>query len=264
MTRHAAWVLLLCAACAAAPQAQPPAAQARLAEVQARAMARMHAGDAEGAARGFDQALRIAASLEDVDAIAVNALNLAAAYQRLGRDAEARSVLAIVVDDDRRPFSESRRLQAELRRALVELALGQPAAAEAMATRADRRCGGSCEYAATLLNVHAEAALARGDAPRAATQAQAALEQARGRGERAEAANGLRTLGRAQLARGDALAARAALEQALELDRALAEPRKIFADLDELSRAAGRAGDSDAARDYGERARAVLTGLGRP
>lgn len=264
MTRHAAWALLLCAACAAAPQPQPPAAQARLAEVQARAMARMHAGDAEGAARGFDQALRIAASVEDVDAIAVNALNLAAAYQRLGRDAEARSALAIVVDDDRRAFSGPRRLQAELRRALVELALGQPATAEAIAARADRRCGGNCAYAATLLNVHAEAALASGDTERAARQAQAALEQARGRGDRVEAANGLRTLGRAQLARGDADAARAALEQALELDRALAEPRKIFADLNELSRAAAHAGDKDAARDYGERARAVQTGLGRP
>lgn len=264
MTRHATWALLLCAACAAAPQPQPPAAQARLAEVQARAMARMRAGDAEGAARGFDQALRIAASVEDADAIAVNALNLAAAYQRLGRDAEARSVLAIVVDDDRRAFSEPRRLQAELRRALVELALGQPAAAEAMAARADRRCGDSCEYAATLLNVHAEAALASGDPARATAQAQAALERARARADRVEAANGLRTLGRAQLARGDAAAARAALEQALELDRALAEPRKIFADLDELSRAAARAGDKDAARDYGERARAVQTGLGKP
>ena len=262
--RHAAWALVFCAACAAAPQAQPPAAQARLAQVQAHALARMRAGDAEGAARGFDQALRIAASLEDVDAIAVNALNLAAAYQRLGRDGEARGVLAIVVDDDRRAFSESRRLQAELRRALVELALGEPSAAEAMAARADRRCGGSCEYAATLLNVHAEAALANGDSDRAAAQAQAALERARARGDRVEAANGLRTLGRARLARGDAAAARAALEQALELDRSLAEPRKIFADLNELSRAASRAGDREAARDYGERARAVQTNLGRP
>ncbi|HET7198934.1 MAG TPA: tetratricopeptide repeat protein, partial [Burkholderiales bacterium] len=72
----------------------------------------------------------------------------------------------------------------------------------------------------------------------------------------------LRLLGRARLAAGDAAAARASLEQALEIDRALAEPRKILADLNELSRAAARAGDKDAARDYGERARAVQTGLG--
>jgi tetratricopeptide (TPR) repeat protein len=264
MRSAAAVALLVCAACAAAPTREPPAAQGRLAEAQARAAARAHAGDLAGAARGYDEALRIAASLEDADAIAANAINLSIAYQWLGRNAEARSVLAIVVDDTQRPFPESRRLQAELRRAIVELALDQPSAAGAMAARAARRCAGNCIYAATILNVQAQIALAGGDAAQAAAQARQALERARSQGDRAETANALRTLGRAQLGSGDAPAARASLEQALELDRALAEPRKIHADLTELARAAGQAGDKQAARDYGERARAVQTGLDKP
>lgn len=272
MTRHgtqvtrpaAALALLLCAACAAAPLPEPPAAQGRLAEAQALAAARLHAGDLAGAVRGYDEALRIAASLEDADAIAANAINLSLVDQWLGRDAEARGVLAIVVDDKQRPFSDARRLQAELRGAIVELALDRPAAAAAMAARAERRCAGSCGYAATILNVQAQIALAGGNAGQAAAQARQGLERARQHGDRAETANALRTLGRAQLGLGDAAAARASLEQALEIDRALAEPRKIQADLSELSRAAAQAGDAEAARAYDERALAVRRAVGEP
>jgi Tfp pilus assembly protein PilF len=265
MTRHAALlVVLLCAACAAPPPAEPPAARGRLAELQARAAARVRAGDVAGAARSYDEALRIAASLEDADAIAVNALNLAAVYQRLGRDAEARSVLSIVADDDRRPFSDARRLQAELRRAIVELALAQPGAAQAMAARAAKRCDGRCDYAASIANVQAEAALAGGALERALAHAQAALERARSQGDAVEAANALRNLGRVQLARGEALAARSFLEQALEIDRNVADPRKILADLDELSRAAAKGDDALAARSYRERAAAVRAALQKP
>lgn len=255
--RAAAAALLLCAACAAAPPAEPPPAQGRLAEAQARAAALVRAGDPAGAARSYEDALRIAASVEDAEAIAANAINLSVVYQWLGRHGEARKVLSIVVDDARRPFPPARRLQAELRQAIVELALGEPAAAAAMAARAAQRCAYACAYAATLLNVQAQIALATGDAERASAHAGTALERARGRGDRVESANALRALGRARLLSSDAAAARPLLEQALELDRTLADPRKILADLNELARAATQAGDAEAARGYAERALAV-------
>jgi tetratricopeptide (TPR) repeat protein len=265
MTRLAlAVVLVLCAACAAPQPPQEPPAQARLTEAQTRGAARARAGDAGGAVQAYEEALRIAASLEDSDAIAASALNLAALYQRLGRDAEARSVLAVVIDDQRRPFSETRRLQAELRRAIVELALGEPRAAQAMAERAESRCAGRCAYGAAIRNVQAEAALALGEAEPALAYAQAALERARGGGDTVETGNALRNLGRAHLERGDALAARRFLEQALEIDRLLAEPRKILVDLGELARAAAKGGDAQAARGYGDRAAAVRAAMRQP
>jgi tetratricopeptide (TPR) repeat protein len=265
MTRRAlAAALLLCAACAAPQPPQAPPAQARLAEVQGRGAARARAGDDAGAAQAYEQALRLAASLEDADAMAASALNRAALYQRLGRDAEARSVLAVVIDDQRRPFSETRRLQAELRRAIVELALAEPRAAQAMAERAEKRCAGRCAYGAAIRNVQAEAALAAGESGAARAHAQAALERARAGNDTVETGNALRNLGRAHLERGDALAARAFLELALEIDRLLAEPRKILVDLGELSRAAAKGGDAQAARGYGDRAAAVRAALRKP
>ena len=249
--------LLLCMACAAVPKAEPPPAQGRLAQAEARAAALVRTGDTAGAAKSYDEALRIATSLEDADAIAANAINLSIVYQWLGRNTEARKALSVVVDDQSRPFPDRRRLQAELRRAIVDLALGERASAAAMAASAAERCAASCEYAATILNVQAQIALAGGDTAQASSRAQSALEQARGRGDNLEAANALRTLGRAERARGNPAAARSMLEQALEVDRALADPRKILADLTELSRAAAEAGEADAARDYAARAAAV-------
>lgn len=258
MRRGALLVLLLsCAGCAAPPKAEPPPAQGRLAQAEARAATLVRSGDSAAAARSYEEALRIATSLENADAIAANAINLSILYQWLGRNAQARKVLSPVLDDSRRTFSAERRLQAELRAAIVDQALGERGSAAAMAARAAERCGGTCDYAATLLNVQAQIALAGGDAAGARALAQQALERSRSRGQSAEAANALRTLGRAERARGDPAAARAFLEQALALDRALADPRKILADLNELARSAADAGDADAAREYAARAAAV-------
>ena len=256
--RHGALLaLVLCAACGAAPRADPPAAQGRLSQAEARAAALVHSGDTAAAAKSYDEALRIATSLDDVDAIAANAINLSIVSQWLGRNAAARKALSVVVDDPRRPFPERRRMQAELRAAIVDVALGERASAAAMAARAAARCAASCEYAATIQNVQAQIALGDGDAMQALSRAHSALEQARARSDNPEAANALRTLGRAERARGNPAASRGFLEQALELDRALADPRKILADLSELSQTAGAAGDAAAARDYAARAAAV-------
>ncbi|HYT48075.1 MAG TPA: tetratricopeptide repeat protein [Burkholderiales bacterium] len=258
MKWFAAALVALCAACASKPAVNTSQAQSRLAEAEARAAVLVRSGDLGGAARQYDEAVRIAASVENVDAVAANSVNLSIVYQWLGRDAEAREVLARMLDDPRRAFSERRRLQAELRRAIVELALQNTDAAATWVERAARRCPDfACEYAATILNLQAQVALAASRPADAARLASSAAERARARGDRSEAANALRALGRARRAQGEPSAAIPVLEQALALDRELADPRKILADLTELSLASSAAGDRQAARDYYERALAV-------
>jgi Tetratricopeptide repeat len=255
--RFVACLVAALSACAApAPERGSPA-QARLGEAEARAAALARSGDYAGAARFYGEALRIASSLEDAEAIAANAINLSIVDQWLGREAEARAALAAVLDEPRAGFSEGRKTQAELRRAILESASGNLGAAELWAGEAERRCAASCEYAAAILNVRAQVALDAGRSAEAARLAQAAAERARGEAGRAEAANALRTLGRARIAAGDPAAALQALRQALELDRALGDPRKILADLTELARAADATGDAQAARSYKERGLAV-------
>lgn len=260
--RIALLALAICGACASPSPDEPPAVQGHLARAESRAAALVRSGEVAAAARAYEDALRIATSLDDVDAVAANAINLSIVYQWLGRNADARRALAPLLGKAGPPFAPERRLQAELRRAILELSSGDREAAAVFAARAAARCAGGCPYAPTLLNVQAQIALAGGATAQAAQLAQAALERARGRGDGAETANALRTLARCRRLGGDPAGARALLEQALEVDRALAEPRKIFADLNELAQAAEQAGEADAARDYAARAAAVSRASG--
>ena len=255
-----ALVALAVAACAAPRPPAEPLAKSRLTEAETRAAALARTGDYAGAARFYGADLRRATALENADAIAANAINLSIVQQWRGHNEEARAALAAVLDDPRTPFSERRLLQAELRRAILELAVGNVGAAAVWAGQAERRCAGlSCEYAATILNVRAQVELESAQAAEAEKLALAAAE--RSGANPAEKANALRTLGRARQAQGQAGAAREPLEQALALDRELGDPRKILADLSELARAAETAGDARAARDYRERSLAVARAM---
>ena len=246
----------------AAPSQTSLQSQTRHADAEQRAAMLLRAGDLEGAARQYGEAARIAATIENSDSVAANAINQSIVYQWLGRDADARDALARVLDDPRRPFSERRRLQAELRRAIVDLALQNPASAATFAERAAQRCPNlSCEYAATILNVQAQIALESSRAAEAEQLATRAAERARSRNDRAETANALRMIGRTRRAQNNAAAAIQPLEQALAIDRDLADPRKILADLTELSLASSATGNRDAAKDYYERAVTVSRAL---
>ena len=252
----AALVVLLAAACATPKPPAEPLAKSRLSEAEARAASLARSGDYAGAARFYADALRIATTLENADSIAANAINLSVVQQWLGRDDEARRALSAVLDDPRTPFSERRRQQAELRRAILELAASNVGAAAVWAGQAERRCPElRCEYAATILNVRAQVELESGRPADAERLALAAAE--RSASNQAEKANALRTLGRVHQATGQPRAALEPLQQALAIDRELGDPRKILADLSELSRAADAAGDTRAARDYRERSLAV-------
>ena len=233
-------------------------AQSRLAQAETRAAAFVKTGDYGNAARQYAEALRVATMIENSDAIAANAINLSVVEQWLGRDAEARAALDAVLAEPHTAFPERRMLQAELRRAIVELAGGNLGAAAVWAGQAERRCAAThCDYAATILNVRAQVELDSGRAAEAASLAQTAGERLRAIGNLAEQANALRTLGRARQLHGDAAAALEPLRQALDIDRKIGDPRRILADLAELERASNAAGDAAAAKDYRERGRAV-------
>ena len=259
-------LLVLAAACGSKPVAPPAQTSSqsygKLADAEARAAALMRTADLEGAARQYGEAARIAATVENSDAVAANSINQSIVYQWMGRDADARDALSRVLDDPRRPFPERRRLQAELRRAIVDMALQNPVSAATYAERAEKRCANTCEYAATILNVQAQMALEGSRTADAEQLATRAAERARSRNDRAEQANALRTLGKARRLQDKAREAIAPLEQALAIDRDLVDPRKILADLTELSLAHSASGNRDAAKDYYERALTVSAALG--
>lgn len=250
--------LALLAACAQQPGKALAAREAAAIEANRRAELRFRSGDFVGAVQQYQEALRIAQSIEDVDGIAANAINLSIAYQRLGKQAEASASLAPVLDQSRLNFPPARLAQAALRRAVLDFDERRYANSAAWLEKAATWCGEQgCVLSAAINNVRGLLALEAGHADAAAASARAALEASRQSGDRVEAANAMRLLGNAAIRSGDAAAALPPLTEALGIDRGLALPRKIYLDLVSLGRASALGGERAAARTYYERALAV-------
>jgi len=261
--RTALWLfvvaaLALVAACAQQPGKALPAREAEAIEANRKAELRFRHGDFEGAVQQYQEALRIAQSVENVDAIAANAINLSIAYQRLGKHAEARASLGPVLDQSRLSFPPARLAQAALRRAVLDFDERRyPDAAEWL-EKAAAWCGQQgCMLAAAINNVRGLLALEAGRTDAAAASARAALAASRASADRVETANAMRLLGNIAIRAGDAAAALAPLSEALAIDRELALPRKIYLDLVGLGRASALGGEHAAARTYYARALAV-------
>jgi tetratricopeptide (TPR) repeat protein len=249
---------MLLAACAQQPGKPLAARQAEAIEANRRAELRFRSGDFDGAVQQYQLALRMAQSIEYVDGIAANAINLSIAYQRLGKHAEARASLAPVLDHSRLNFPPSRLAQAALRRAVLDFDERRYAGAAEWLEKATTWCGQQgCALSAAINNVRGLLALEAGRTDAAAASARAALDASRGSGDRVEAANAMRLLGNVAIRAGDAAAALAPLTEALAIDRELALPRKIYLDLVGLGRASALGGERAAARTYYERALAV-------
>jgi len=250
--------LALVAACAQQPGKPLPAREAEAIEANRKAELRFRNGDFDGAVQQYQEALRIAQSVEDVDGIAANAINLSIAYQRLGKHAEARASLKPVLDQSGLSFPPARLAQAALRRAVLDFDERRYANAAEWLEKAATWCGQQgCMLSGAINNVRGLLALEQGRADAAAASARAAFEASRGSGDRVEAANAMRLLGNVAIRAGDAAAALAALSEALAIDRELALPRKIYLDLVSLGRASALGGERAAARAYYERALAV-------
>ena len=250
--------LALLAACAQVPGKPQPARHAEAIEANRRAELRFRDGDFEGAAQQYREALRISQSIEDVDGIAANAINLSIVYQRLGRHADARASLAPLLDRSSLSIPGARLAQAALRRAVLDFDQRLYPDSALWLEKAASWCAPErCAIAAAIDNVKGLLALDEGRSAAAAASARAALEASLGSGNRIEEANARRLLGNVAIRAGDAAAAQAAFNAALAIDRELALPRKITLDLLGLGHASALGGAPSAARTYYERALAV-------
>ena len=250
--------LALLAACAQQPGKPLASRQAEAIEANRKAELRFRGGDFDGAVQQYREALRIEQSIEDVDGIAANAINISIAYQRLGKHAEARASLAPVLDHSTLSFPPARLAQAALRRAVLDFDERRYAGSAEWLEKATAWCGQQgCALSSAINNVRGLLALEAGRTDAAAASARAALDASRGSGDRVEAANAMRLLGNVAIRAGDAAAALAPLTEALAIDRELALPRKIYLDLVGLGRASALDGERAAARTYYDRALAV-------
>ncbi|MEJ8846056.1 tetratricopeptide repeat protein [Variovorax rhizosphaerae] len=260
------WRLMACGLLAVATGllgacSTPPARSS--ADIQAQGyntqgMDRYKAGDLPRALSYFEQALVVARSIEDEEAIAATRLNLAMVHLGMGRQDEALKQLDAVMDERRLAFSADRRAEAALRRAMAVQA-SDPAGAEQALDRAGVLCGNKCSVRGKILNLKAWLAL-NGGSPaeglRFAQQAQSALAK----NDMLERANALRLQSSAYIAMKTPAAAVPLLHEALKIDKAAGASGKIHQDLLLLGQAS--ADKPELARDYWTRARDVAVAAG--
>lgn len=216
---HLFLAALVIAGCGSTPKPpEPPRLKAAL-EAESDGARRFERGDHVVAARRFDEAARIFASIDDEAGTARNRLHLARTELARGR-AEA-ALLAL-------PGQAS--LDSNLLKAQAELALNRQEAAHQSLAAAAALCLAGCPQQASLRLLQARAALTGQRAAEALAHAEVALKLLQDRSEAAETGNAWRLIAAARLALGDAAAALPAAGAALDIDRRLALPEKIARD----------------------------------
>jgi len=249
--------ILLLAACAGAPKDPQNARLAQAADYNRRGEAALRQGDHRKALALYEAALRIDLSVENLDGVAINSINLARLHQMLGENARAHQRLDAVLGGGE-IFSREYIAAARLRKAMLYQAANDLDAAASWAAQTADLCRDSaCIWQGTLLNLRARLALARGDFAAALTLAGQALGVNRGRDAREEAANSLRLQAEARIGQKEFAAALAPLDEALALDKALGLPERIEQDLQRLADAHAGLGHVDEARALRTRAARV-------
>ncbi|MFH1605482.1 MAG: hypothetical protein ABIH03_16425 [Pseudomonadota bacterium] len=249
--------LALLVACAGAPKEPQNARLAQAADYHRRGAFALKQGDYRRALALYEAALRADLSVENLDGVAVNSINLARVHQLLGENARAHQRLDAVLGGGAM-FSRELIAAARLRKAILYQAAGDFNAAASWVAQTAELCKDSaCIWQGTLLNLRARLARARGDFVGALGLAAQALEINRGRDAREESANSLRLQAEARIGRKEYDAALAPLNEALALDKALGLPDRIEQDLLHLANAHAGLGQADAARALRTRAARV-------
>lgn len=249
-------------ACGSTPP-PPPEEVEQAAQWNQRGRKAFQAGDYDHALGNYEKALALQRSLENLDGVAVELINIASVHRARRDPALAHRVLDSILSGDSLPFADHSRAEAATRKALLFLETNDATQAGDWLDRAQSLCRtDACRANGIILNLRARLALSRQDAAQASGFAQKAIAENRRTEDRAEQANSLRLTAEAAVAQGDCRGARPHYEQALALDKETAAAPRILADLLGLARCATREGRAAEARDYYKRAASVAEGLG--
>lgn len=235
------------AACGSAPKPVEPPLRKSALEAETDGAKRYGRGEYAVAARRFEEAARLHASIDDDAGLARNRLQLARARLALGQP-EA----ALALARQARVAEATETVDAALIVTQAELALGRHEAARAALSAL--ACDKACPQAASLRLLHARIDLDAGRAAPALVHAEAALALLRDTDEAAEQANAWRAIAAARLALGETAPARAAATTALDIDRRLGLPEKIARDWLLLGDIARKVGVGETAKREAETA----------
>lgn len=246
---------LLLAACGHMPESRSPRLLQAI-EFNQQGEKAFRYGEYLSAIDNFQESLHLNESVENLDGIAINRINLAKSYQALENFSEAHRYVDSLLLENVLRFSDDYLAAAATQKSVLSLSQNDLAEATRWIDKAVDLCG-KCSLRGVMFNVRSSIALRRNDAATAALWGELALKENKARSP-VEYANSLRLLARAKLSGNAAAGALPLLEEALAMDKKLGTPEKIAQDMNVMADVYLSLGDKEKAREYGERAKRVM------
>lgn len=219
---------MLLTGCANSTKQDIPALRISAEVSHGKALKAIHAGDVEGAALWWSQALLQYQALDDWPGQGMARLGLAQAQHKAGQVDRAIQTLKPMVAQS--GFMVAQRAQAHLQLAQLWLSDDQNAGVAAMhLAQSEQLCAAPCQMRWAQINVAAKIALLNEDWPRVMQLTVSVLAGA-AEGEEMEIAHSHQLQAQAQLAQLQLAGALYSIDQALALDRKLARPDWLLAD----------------------------------
>lgn len=220
-------------------------------------------GDYEKALNLYNEALRISRSIEDIDGIAINLINMAIVYHKLGDKESASRCVNEILDSSRITHNALRLSEAAFIKAMFYLEDSNYEYAPQWADKALSFCKSvQCSIEGRIYNLKSRITFLKGDFSSAVTYADRGLELNKKYEDREEIANSLRILAEIKSAKKEYNEARTLFENALIVDKTIGVNRKIAMDLMGIGDILFKQGMCENAMKYYKRALSVSEGAG--
>jgi tetratricopeptide (TPR) repeat protein len=219
--------------------------------------------DYENALRLYSEAIKINRSIENIDGIAINIINMAIVYRRLGDSDNAHRCVDEVLDTSLITHYALRLSEAAFLKAMLYFDEKNYDKALEWTDKSLTFCQSSqCSDIGKVYNLKGRAYLEKGDVASAISYGNKGLESNKEDGHKTERANSLRLIANAKLMKGEYEDARKFYEDALSIDKTLGLSRKIAQDLMGMGNTYFKQGNKNSALDYFKRALSVSESAG--
>jgi tetratricopeptide (TPR) repeat protein len=214
--------------------------------------------DYENALRFYNEALNINRSIENIDGIAINIINIAATYRKLGDKDNAHKQIDEILNASPIAYNSMHMLEAAFLKAMLYFDEKNYDKTLEWTDRALSFCQSQqCSNMGKVYNLKGRAYLEKGNIASAISYGNKGLELNRSHENKQEEANSLRILAEARLIKGEYDKAKRLYEDALSIDKTLGLSKKIAQDLMGMGNVFLKQGNCESAAAYFKRALSV-------
>lgn len=253
------------AGCGGGPKGPvPPESSIKSAELISKAGTAYDRGKLEHALALYGNAFNLGRSVEDVESMAISAINMATTFRAMGQPDKSHEFADYLLNNDHLKFNDARLAEAAAVKALCYMDAADHQNAISWIDKSSGFCAKSpsCADHARIMNIRAKAVILSGRFEAARQDAAKGLELSKKADNKIEIANSHRAIGEAEIALNNPDAAISHFTEALNMDKDAGHSRKIALDLMGLGRAHAIKGDSNAAAAHYKRAVSVGQGAG--